>query len=304
MLKAAMQDVFSYAPLGTQANYIMQRRVTKNLPVSETKFHEKFSFALRHFTNFETWLPTVDASDAAFFEFGAGWDLIIPLTYYALGIERQTLVDIRPNMRFELINDTLRRFTAKHAELEALAEKPLRPVGATPVTSIADLRTRFGVTYLAPCDARNTNLSAESIDMVTSTATLEHIPGPDILKILKECRRLLKPGGIVSSIIDMQDHYSYFDSHITVYNFLTLSDAAWRLANAPLGYQNRLRYSEYMKLFASANLETLAEEIKGPSDAERLALKAMKLAPRFRHTYTIDDLGARSLKLISRKNGH
>ena len=56
------------------------------------------------------------------------------------------------------------------------------------------------------------SLPAASVDFVSSTNTLEHIPATDIGPILAECRRLLRPDGVVSCRIDMRDHYSYFDA--------------------------------------------------------------------------------------------
>jgi succinoglycan biosynthesis protein ExoA len=56
-------------------------------------------------------LQTIDKSlelaSSHFYEFGAGWDLLAPPSYYVFGVERQTVVDNRPNIRLELVNDAL-----------------------------------------------------------------------------------------------------------------------------------------------------------------------------------------------------
>jgi hypothetical protein len=193
--KASLQKVLGYLPAGDRINYLLQRKVTKGLPVNGQVFREKVLLAVQHFNSFREHCPAIDIPTATFYEFGAGWDLIGPLTYYALGIEHQTLVDIRPNIRYELINDTLLRLSEDKDDLEHITGYSFRAINASPIASIAELKERFGITYLAPLDARDTNLQAESYDFISNTSTLEHISEPDILKILEECRRLLKSGG-------------------------------------------------------------------------------------------------------------
>lgn len=227
LVKASMQKSFSYLPKGDEVNYFFQHKVAKNLPVRDEKFYEKVILATKLFDTYLEYCPADEISNCAFYEFGAGWDLIGPLTYHALGVENQTLVDINPNVRLDLVNDSLQKFSAYKSRLEQITGKSFKTVGLSPLASFEDLKSRFGISYISPLDARNTGLPAESFDFISSTNTLEHIPVPDILLILAECRRLLKPGGIISSIIDLQDHYSYFDRSISCYNFLKFSDTVW-----------------------------------------------------------------------------
>ena len=63
------------------------------------------------------------------------------------------------------------------------------------VSNARDLEN-FGIFYKAPFDARMTKLLDASIDACVSTDTFEHIPKDEILEILKELKRILKPGGI------------------------------------------------------------------------------------------------------------
>ena len=72
------------------------------------------------------------------------------------------------------------------------------------------------------------------MDCITSTYTLEHIPADDIRRILVECNRILKPGGLILSLIDYQDHYSWLDLRISRYNFLRYSERQWRWFNSSL----------------------------------------------------------------------
>jgi hypothetical protein len=137
------------------------------------------------------------------------------------------------------------------------------------------------------------------VDLATSTNTLEHIPKQEIAAILKETRRLLAPGGIVSGLVDMQDHYSFFDSSISAFNYLKFSDSTWQLINSPLHFQNRLRITDYTQLVADAGLVSLAEIHDPPSAEDLETIAGLDLAPRFAEGYSREDLAVRAAQLIS-----
>ncbi len=296
--KAIVQKGIAALPQPERVNYVFQLRIAKSLPSSDDRFVRKVQRANHHVGAFLEY-GSRSLATATFYEFGVGWDLVVPLAYYALGVERQILVDIRPNIRTELVEHTLQRFVRLREELERELEQPLRPCDARGLVTINELEQRFGITYLAPRDARATGLPAESVDFISSTDTLEHIPEPDIARILRECRRLLKPEGVVSFRIDMRDHYSYFDRSISQYNFLKFPRPIWSLANSAVHYQNRLRHSDYIRLTEAAGLEVLHEALARPTEAELDHLRRMRIARSFER-YALEDLGTKSISLVAR----
>jgi SAM-dependent methyltransferase len=297
LAKAAVQKGMGALPQGERLNYVFQRRVLHSLPAGDGALRQKFSRAVQHLRAYEEHGPGVPAAAATFYEFGAGWDLAIPLAYGLLGVGKQVLVDIRPSARVELVNDSLASFERLHGELEEIAGRELRPPGG-PISRLEELEERFGIRYLAPCDARGTGLPAESIDFVSSTDTCEHIPGAELAEIFRECHRLLRPGGAFSCRIDLQDHYAYFDRSLSKYNFLRYSDRAWSLVNSPLHHQNRLRSPEYLQLVRDAGFEPVVERPSGPSEEGRAELTRLPLAERFRH-FTPDELGVTVLSFVA-----
>lgn len=297
LAKAALQRGLGALPQGEQLNYVFQRRVLRSLPAGDGALRQKFARALQHLGAYEERGPGTPHADATFYEFGAGWDLAIPVAYALLGVGRQVLVDIRPSARVELVNDTIASFERLRPELEQQAGSDLRPLGGG-VAGIEELEPRLGIRYLAPCDARDTGLPASSVDFVSSTDTCEHIPGDDLAVIFRECHRLLRPGGAFSCRIDLQDHYAYFDRSLSRYNFLRFSDRTWSLVNSPLHHQNRLRSPDYLQLVRDAGLELVVERPSGPSDPGRAELRSLPLAERFRG-YSEDDLGVTVLSFVA-----
>jgi SAM-dependent methyltransferase len=298
-VKALTQQALSHVPRGERLNYTLQRRVLHTLPASDEAFRRKANRAFQHFDAFVELGPRRPVADAVFYEFGAGWDLAVQLVYWALGVERQTVVDIRPIMRIELVNDTI----SKLERLRGEWDRDLRSPGAADLRGVEDLRERFGITYLAPRDARATGLPAESLDFVSSTDTAEHIPGDDLRAILVECCRLLKPDGLLSYRADLEDHYARVDGGVSRYNFLRYSDRKWAVFNPPLHYQSRLRYPDYIRITREAGFEIVRELVSRPSEQDLAALRALPVAEGFR-SYSVEELGVRGVTIVAtRSNG-
>jgi SAM-dependent methyltransferase len=276
-LKAAIQTLLSVVPGGTAMNYALQRHVTKTLPVSETELAAQVGKARRNIAAFEHW-RNQPIDELHLFEFGAGWDLLMPLVYYAMGVQHQTVIDLHPLARLDLVTDVIQRL-GRGAHRFGLARPPSLSSGNRDVASL--LRT-FGIDYRAPADARHTGLPDGSVDLVTSTDVMEHVPVADIVPILSECRRILAPHGLMRVRIDNQDHYWYFDANLTPYNFLRFSADRWRRFNPGLHHQNRLRHPEFLSLIEQSGLSIIEDDHPDPSGQDLAMLRRVPLSAAYR----------------------
>ncbi|HUO29944.1 MAG TPA: methyltransferase domain-containing protein [Bryobacteraceae bacterium] len=289
-IKGVGQLVLSHFPCPATLNYWCQKYITKAHEDYAELVANRFSKARWFAAQFER-SGERPLDQAEFYEFGAGWNLAGPLALYCLGVNRQVVVDIMPCARLELVN-------AAVAEMNRLPDAaPRRP--GRPLQSLAELEERFGIIYRAPVDARRTEIPDASIDCITSTYTLEHIPASDIALLLTECRRILRPAGVMLSMIDYQDHYSYRDSRISVYNFLQYSHSKWRWFNSSLHYQNRLRHCEYRQMFTRAGFAVLSEDLESPSPQLAERLKSVRLSPEFR-SFSFAELAVLGSQMVCR----
>jgi SAM-dependent methyltransferase len=291
-MKAAIQAAFSRVPHGARLNLLLQR-ATGGLPLSDAKVQVSLELCVHHRTMLELYGAT-PIDSAEFFEFGAGWDMHVPLLLSGLGVGSQTVIDIR-----RLISPQL---TVQMAErLHFIDPPPERwnPPLTTP-REVDDLLAANRIRYLAPLDARATGFPDASKDYITSTNTLEHIPPDDIAAILSECHRILRPDGLLSFQIDYRDHYSYFDPSITVYHFLQFPERSWRWINSSLHYQNRLRHRDHLALIERAGLEVVHEQLEPGTEADLDVLEQMPVDPAF-SGYTREELAIRGSRLVLRK---
>jgi SAM-dependent methyltransferase len=296
--KALLQRAFSAIPHGESLNHFCQRHMTRNYPLRQEKVNRQVSLARQHLAAFMA-CGSADIPQATFYEFGAGWTMLSPLAYYCCGVNRQELVDIRRLLKPNLINDVIGKLdvTAKH---ERLPRRPAWQLASHPQKAIRQLQEHYGIAYRAPADARNTALPAASVDFITSTSTLEHIPPGDIRTILRECRRILRSDGAMSFCIDYQDHFSYFDRRISAYNFLQYSDDSWGKYNSALHYQNRLRHREYLQLFADEGFDVAVDRHPEPTDGDLDVIRMMRVHPRFGQ-YSLRELAVRQSHVVLRK---
>jgi SAM-dependent methyltransferase len=297
-LKALMQLIFSYMPFGEKINYAGQRYLIKNLPFSDQAFSDHLVNARIHFEQFRNHGKPLESP--VFYEFGVGFDLLIPLAYYFMGIDQQIVVDIRPVLRIELLNDTLRRLYLRQHEIHTFSRFMNEPIQ---IGNLDQLKEIFGIQYLAPYDARNIPMiKANSVDFISSSGVLEHVPEIDVLAIIEECERLLKPGSIMSHHIGYHDHYYAIDHRISAYNFYKYDDLTWRLFSPPLHYQNRLRHKDYIAMIRDNTSLRIVDEIIYPPQPKQVEkLRQIKLHKRFSDNYSFEELKIQKATIVLKK---
>jgi predicted SAM-dependent methyltransferase len=250
-LKARAFNMLDRFPMGDQLYYLLQRHVTRTLPRALSPTHDKAISQLRHMERIRQQRGSLDS--VVLLEFGAGWDLYSNLLYWCLGVDSQIAVDIRRWIHHEAINAVV-----THLQQDPPANAIRTPaVLMKPGNLEAQLKLHYGIDYRAPFDATSMTLQDSSIDLIVTTSVLEHIPLDVCQAIICECRRVMRPDGLMSHMIDYSDHYAHSDANITAYNYLQFDETEWTRYNPSIHFQNRARTHDYCKLFRKAGFEII-----------------------------------------------
>jgi SAM-dependent methyltransferase len=305
VMKAAAGHVLSRAPGGRRLHYLMQRYVTRSLPMPMEDFDIRLGIACQHLAHYRRVMGDRPLGEETFLEFGAGWDLTVPLVYRAAGVGRQLLFDLEALAQPDLIAVSRARLQAAIGSSRLpgdcaplLDRGRIPPSGPLSHAELDEWLRRLGITYLAPSDARATRLDAGTVDVVTNTATLEHIPERDIALIFREMFRVLRPGGMMSCQVDMSDHFSHGDTTITPWHFLRFGELAWRLIDPPMLYMNRLRASAYATLARAEGFDIVNFIPEYPNDMDPSRIDEPVVHPSFVRYEDHRDLVATRLQLV------
>ncbi len=267
--KALAFNVMSNMAGGRKLYELAQRNITKTIPRG-IKTYDRYLRQLQYHLDAAATYD-VDLEQATYLEFGAGWDLFYPLGMHCAGVGTQYVYDLNPLAKLDLINSVIKNYKYLNpAQFNRIPDE---------ISSMKDLNN-LGIHYKAPGDAGNTGLENASVDFISTTSVLEHIPMQENGRILEELKRVSHKDTVISMLIDYEDHYSQRRDGANPYNFLQFEEAEWAKYNPDLHFQNRRRHRDYVQLFADAGLQTLKCETWQPDNWDAL-LGALNMSSDF-----------------------
>ena len=301
-LKASVQRAVAILPAAHFWNELLQQYMSRSLNLTDEKFNSRLDTCQTHLKHFQSHAePLQDGIHVV--ELGTGWFPVVPIALWLCGADKVRTYDIIQHLTSARLTATLRKYVETYDNGTLTDHLPGADAGrVSQLASLVDdarrvapaeLLQRIGVEYIIEDFVRN-RIPTEAVDLIISYAVFEY-PQPDlIMNILKEFRRILRPGGVMSHWIDLSDEYAYFDSKITPYNFLRFSAQSWQWINNPLIPLNRLRISDFRRVIGQAGFRIVDEKIRRGEEAD---LARVPLAREFR-AYTTDDLLALDAWLV------
>ena len=208
-------------------------------------------------------------------EFGTGWLPLIPLLLHLAGARKLVLTDVERLMDDTTVAAARRLVADRIDDVAEVLEQPRDQL-------LARLATGYDPEYLVPWEAGGHETG--SVDLIVSRAVFEHVPKHSLEQFMMQFHRVLKPGGAMCHLVDNSDHWQHIDRKLSRINFLRFGEGLlWRAAQLnPQSYQNRLRHSDYLRLFEAAGF-TVALSSGEPDPKCLRDLETLPLAPAFRN---------------------
>jgi hypothetical protein len=207
--------------------YFLQKRVTKNSVLNIDQCKVNWFIHYEHLSVLKA--PKI-------LEFGAGKNLAQNI-FLSNFVASQTVVDLFPMLDLDQFNEA----SDKISDFLRLNKKK--------VSNVSQIEEFYNIKYIAPFNFLENTFHENIFDACVSTNTLEHIPKDEIIKIFEILRTVIKPGGLISAIIDYSDHYSHTDNGIASLNFMKFSNEEFEKYNHKIHFQNRLRHYDYENIF-------------------------------------------------------
>lgn len=199
-------------------------------------------------------------------EIGTGWVPVVPIALHLLGVRSIKTFDLNPHLQPELTMHALKLFPECLEELAkrsgaSIYELERRMHLLSAARTFQDLTQLIDLSYHAPEDFSGAGLEADSVDIIYSNLVLEHVTPEALIRILRESHRVSRPGARCWHNVDFTDHYSHTHRGLSHINFLRYSESFWnRIGQNDILYQNRMRRSDYVRLFKRAGYEIVNED--------------------------------------------
>jgi SAM-dependent methyltransferase len=237
-------------------------------------------------------------------ELGPGHMIVPGILFYVHGAKSYTGVDLFPIAgKASALYARLREHLAKRAPLlpfedvDAVRAEALRrfdEVAKLDGPEVVLDESKVSCRY--PVDAAKLPFPDASFDVIFSIASFEHFSDPTAA--VRECTRVMAPGGLALHQIDLRDHRDFTKP----LDFLRYEEEDWRDLHKEnlFCFTNRFRKSDFERAFAESGLRVKGVDVnmKAPLDA---ALRA-QLHPRFKDRPQ-DDLEAVSAMFVLTKPG-
>jgi len=239
----------------------------------------------------------------AFLEIGTGWDVnaayFARLAGYGEVITVDAFVHLDPAQIVaclkifpRLATEIAREFGRDETEVAAELAQAAQEHGE-------DFLLRTDIRYVAPISTDYHEIESVSKDVVYSSVVMEHLSLSDVKNTLAQIRRILKPGGYTTHIIDLSDHFACFHPGLPYNHFLRFSDKQWAFwADNPLAFTNRLLASDWENLFQEAGFDILFFQDVVPTHLPPLPVT--QLSPQFR-SRSARDLEVGEIHVVARR---
>jgi hypothetical protein len=261
-IKALAQKMLWRFPAGVRLNSFVSHVLAGHDPQVELYQKHAGNF-FRHVQDLKR-AGVMSVFPARVLEIGTGWDLDVALFMSLAGAHEIITVDLFRHVRFAHVRRNLCLFEPLLPQIAEGAERDAAAIRAQwerflQAETLEQLCHVAGIRYVAPVSAAYDEIADNSVDLCYSTAVFEHIRREDLRRILLAVRRKLRVGGCMSHVIDLKDHFAYFQHGLPYNHFLRFTTRQWEWwADNPMSYLNRMSPTDWKNLLRETGFDIVA----------------------------------------------
>ncbi|HZV33213.1 MAG TPA: methyltransferase domain-containing protein [Verrucomicrobiae bacterium] len=291
-------QALSRIPGGHSIYYAAQRNLTNSTTQTAERLQGKIEQTLMYWNWLSSNTPPGWLAEATHLDLGSGWLPSVPMSFHALGVKKQYLVDITQHMKPEAVVETAEIFRTVAPKMPVkFARLPVVPPKGL---SLQKTLEPLGMIYAAPYDELANEIQ-NTVGFATATHMLHHMNRTTMPLLLKTVHRLLKPGGYFLAQQHLRQLFDGLESKTSPFFSLRYSDETWeKWINSPMMSYNRLKERDYREILESAGFEVAAAIVEPGRPEDFALLDQAEIHPIFKR-YSREELAARHIFLVGRK---
>ncbi len=199
-------------------------------------------------------------------EVGTGyvhWESMIIRLFYDIQITMFDVWDNRYFRAFKKYFKQLDEIIDREMDLETMQSEQIHDMlrSLLKASSFEEIYDLLELQYVINPSGTLKDFQNESFAAIFSCDVLEHVDRSILRQYIQDSHRLLKPGGYSIHKIDITDHLYYYDTSVSLKNYLRYSNKAWRqFFENDVQYINKVQRSDWLDLFHKAGFELVEEE--------------------------------------------
>jgi hypothetical protein len=240
----------------------------------------------------------VPRDGARILELGTGWlhweAMTASLFFEVSGV----LYDVWDNRQLNGLKNYLRQLAPLVDNLDVEPARRARAKALiAQIEQLTDYRRLYellGFTYVVDEAGVLGAIEQQSFDLVVSAGVLEHVYAKDAQQLIRGVSSALKGGGLSVHSINIRDHFYQYDQGVSPKQYLQYPDWLWRwFFENDVQYINRLQRSDWLRIFDTAGLMLVEEQI------DAVDVSGLEIAKSYQ-LYGETDLACAGLTIVHR----
>jgi len=299
-LKLFLQKILGFLPYGVYRFFVDQRpNILHPQHDANIKVHIKICSYVRPYG--------LNLRDKVIIETGTGGCLADPITFYLAGAAKTYTFDIRLHVNPKIvwgIIDHYENHLKYLSEVMGISVNKLyqRWEILKQIREREDFNKLLRVAniHLYESQIIPKEIKESSADIFFSNSVLHRISFNWLKKMIYDASKALVEDGIFWHEVSCHDINSTHDKRITRYHYLKYSDWFWKLITSEINNnQNRLRQSDFLKLFEEVGFKPVFLKSRRPKDYKEQLSRANP--NKHFQNYDLDDLSITNFIIFAKR---